>query len=97
MWFENCYFVHLMWFSLDNLYQHFPLSLEKHILTYKHKKGQTPLKKSFFTPFSCTGKSMLSYFCLQCWTLWSLVVFDSDDDLTRNNVAWFFNERFFEA
>ena len=24
-----------------------------------------------------------------CWVLWSLVVFDSDDDLTRNDVAWF--------
>ena len=24
-----------------------------------------------------------------CWVLWSLVVFDLDDDLTRNNVAWF--------
>ena len=24
-----------------------------------------------------------------CWALWSLVVFDSDDDPTRNNVAWF--------
>ena len=24
-----------------------------------------------------------------CWVLWSLVVFDPNDDLTRNNVAWF--------
>ena len=24
-----------------------------------------------------------------CWVLWSLVVFDSDDDLTRNNIRWF--------
>jgi len=24
-----------------------------------------------------------------CWVLWSLVVFDPDDDLTRNDVAWF--------
>ena len=24
-----------------------------------------------------------------CWGLWSLVVFDPDDDLTRNNITWF--------
>ena len=26
------------------------------------------------------------------WVLWSLVVFDPNDNLTRNNVAQFFNE-----
>ena len=24
-----------------------------------------------------------------CWALWSLVVFDLDDDSARNDVAWF--------
>ena len=24
-----------------------------------------------------------------CWALWNLVVFDPNDDQTRNNVAWF--------
>ena len=24
-----------------------------------------------------------------CWALWSLVMFDPDDDPTRNNVTWF--------
>ena len=24
-----------------------------------------------------------------CWALWSLVVFDPDDDLTQNNVSFF--------
>ena len=24
-----------------------------------------------------------------CWVLWSLVVFDLDDDSTQNDVAWF--------
>ena len=24
-----------------------------------------------------------------CWALWSLVVFNLDSNLTRNNVAWF--------
>ena len=29
-----------------------------------------------------------------CWALWSLVVFDPDDDPTRNNVVWFLMEDF---
>ena len=28
------------------------------------------------------------------WTLWSLVVFDLDDDPTQNNVAWFLMRNF---
>ena len=32
-----------------------------------------------------------------CWALWSLIVFDLDYDLTRNNVVIVFNGRFFEA
>ena len=33
--------------------------------------------------------------CAYCWALWSLVVFDLDDDPTRNNVAWFLMGDFF--
>ena len=29
-----------------------------------------------------------------CWALWSLVVFDLDDDPTQNNVTWFLMEDF---
>ena len=29
-----------------------------------------------------------------CWALWSLVVFDSNDNPTRNDVAWFLMEDF---
>ena len=32
-----------------------------------------------------------------CWALWSLGVFDQDDNPIRNNVAWFFNRRFYKA
>ena len=35
--------------------------------------------------------------CEICWALWSLVVFDPNDDPTRNNVAWFLNRRFSKA
>ena len=31
-----------------------------------------------------------------CWALWSLVVFDSNYDPTRNNIVTFFNGRFSE-
>ena len=32
-----------------------------------------------------------------CWALWSLVVFDPDYDLIRNNIVTVFSGRFFET
>ena len=36
------------------------------------------------------------YLILSCWALWSLIVFDSDYNLTQNNVVIVFNKRFSE-
>ena len=46
--------------------------------------------------FFLINTSLMKFRSSLCWALWSLVVFDPDDDPTQNNVTWFFNGRFSE-